>query len=101
MRPGDVRGLVAIDLAREVGADASERGGLGWGRERTLVHPPGEQNRADEPAGGALDVALDARELAGDEHALMTAKLHGLVEELGRIQERVAVHRAEPQKFCA
>ena len=56
-----------------------------------------QHHAAHESAGAALDVALDARDLSGEEHARARSKLHARIERARRVDERVAVDAAEPQ----
>ena len=57
-------------------------------------HPPGHQ--AD---GGAFDIAFDAGDLSGKAQARHGLKPQPLVEELGAVEEGVAVQAAKPGEF--
>src|SRR6202035_5527531 len=75
-----------------VGAEAGRGGGLLAAGERGGV-PAGEQ-----AAGDGFGVALDARELAGDEDAGMGLELERLGEQRGRVDIGVAVDLAVAQE---
>src|SRR5262245_12281704 len=78
-------------------ADASERGRLGRRNDRFTAKCLREHERADETACAALDVTFDTRDLSCEEDAGTRLQLHPLVQQLGRIDERISVHASEPE----
>ena len=75
------------------------RRGRRRGTQRFAAPLGGGKARSDEPDGGGFDVALAAGDLAGKTPARIGFQPQRFVEQLGRIEEGVAVQAAEPGEF--
>ena len=75
---------------------------VGGGARPRLAEALGSRGAAGEQAdGGALDVALAARDLAGEPQPRLGAQTQLAVEQLGAVEERVAMQAAEPRELGA
>ena len=106
----DVHGLegsaraAAVAVGRQVTAgDVGEQRAEGGGRRRRrpgCAEALGGGGAAGQQAdGGALDVALAAGDLAGEAQPRLGAQAQLAVEQLGRVEEGVAVQPAEPREL--
>src|SRR5262249_59582713 len=75
------------------------RRGRRRGREITAEPFGGREPARDEPDGGGFDVALAAGDLTGKAQARRRVEPQNAIEELGRVQEGVAMKAAETREL--
>src|SRR5262249_28983332 len=73
----------------------------GWRRRREVMAKPfgGCKPAGEKPNGGRFHVALAAGDLTGKAQARLGVEPQGAIEELGRVEEGVAVKAAEAREF--
>src|SRR5262249_6661486 len=99
------RGFCAADCfhmaAGDIGEPRAMRPGRRRGREGKAEPAGGREAARDEPDGGGFHVALAAGDLTGKAQAWLGIEAQSAVEELGRVEEGVAVKAAEAREFGA
>src|SRR5258708_36513427 len=98
-RPCDVRRLIAVGRRFcDVAAQGSESRVVRKRMRRAVAHQRIDVARDQEANRGGLDVALNARDLAGEEHALVFPGSERIGQMPRAVDEPLAVHRAEPRE---
>ena len=87
--------VCGVGAAGDVAEERAHGGGGGGRGEGEAEALGGGEAAGEEAHGGALDVALDAGDLAGEAEAGGGLEAHVGVEEAGGVEEGVAVDAAE------
>ena len=93
-------GVDGLDMAAgDMGEQRAMRGGRRRRARRFAAPLGGGKARGEQADGGGFHIALAAGDLAGKAPARIGLEPQRVVEQLGRIEEGVAVQAAEPREF--